>query len=111
MMEGVIKASEFMEELRRQKLVIVPQTVAESMTVRGIPIEAFQKRILTKKLLSSKEISDARLWGPIGKRAVRKIISQLVPVHDQVACDPLGTIKIPLSIVKSIASSRGYSWG
>ncbi|MAM27456.1 MAG: hypothetical protein CMC13_00380 [Flavobacteriaceae bacterium] len=103
----IIKASDFMQMLKEQGLVIGPKTVFDAQMVKGIPLNHYRNRILRKKLLSASEISDAQLWGAIGQKMVYTIIKNEVPEDDQIKVGYKNTIKIPIATVKSIAASRG----
>ena len=107
MADVTLNARDFMQMLKEEGLVIGPRTVFEANTVKGVPLDQYRERILRKKMLSFSEISDAKLWGPIGQKAVYQIAMKEVPADELVKFNPR-LIKIPRETVKSIAVARGF---
>lgn len=103
-----LSAKDFINLLKSEGLVIVPRTVFEKNVVSGIPFEDFQRRILRKKMMSCAEISDAKLWGDVGQKAVYRIIKDNISEEDIFKYK--NKIKIPRELVISIAASRGFYW-
>lgn len=108
-MEAQKMAEVFGDYLEKRGLIIVPKTVLEARQVNGIPLEEYRYRIMQRPWLSAKEISDAKLWGDIGKHAVKHIIKKEVPQEEIVFFN--GTKKIPRGIVRNIAIARGCATG
>lgn len=69
MVNNYISATEFIETLKQQGLVIV------SMSEHEAAKDYAQKRALKKKSLSTKEISDLELLGKINKRTIQHWIA------------------------------------
>lgn len=61
--DRAIKVSDFVQYLKEHDLVIIPREKAEEVRLREI--------YSRKSALTYKQIADAKLWGNIGKQAVK----------------------------------------
>lgn len=69
-MEGLVNVSDFIDELKSQGLVIVPESYANRRQME-LEAKSLRKKVLRKTLLTFKEISDAKLWGDISAKAAK----------------------------------------
>ena len=108
-MDGMVHIPELVAYLKREDMVIAPRSMVIPAMVNGVPIPEYRNRVLQKPYLSALEISNAQLWGPIGKHAVKNVIKKEVPKEEIKKFK--NTIKIPRSIVRNIALQRGCATG
>ena len=87
-----LKASEFIELLKKSGLMVGPKTAFGQNYVEGIPLEDYRRRILQKTLITPAEITKGKLWGEITEPRVRQIIKEQVPEEEQVV---VNSLKIP----------------
>lgn len=93
-----INASEFIETLKQQGLVIV------SMAEHEAAKDYAQKRAMKKKSLSTKEISDLELLGKVNKKTIQRWIDsgKIKSGEWYPESGPLKTIMVMTSAVKRL---------
>lgn len=66
-MKGTINIADFMDHLKSNNLVIVPETML------GKDFKYLQKQVLSKNMATCKEVSDSGIWGDITQTRVYQI--------------------------------------
>ncbi|MEO2070780.1 MAG: hypothetical protein ABGW99_05515 [Zunongwangia sp.] len=70
-MEKYINAQEFMEYLKENNLVIIPESYADER-IKELNAEKLKKRLLRRRgMITFREISDSKLWGEISPKAAK----------------------------------------
>ncbi|WP_121665267.1 hypothetical protein [Mesonia aquimarina] len=69
-MEGVVNIERLMQHLQANDLVIAPRALVEN-ELKHREFTNLRSRLLAKKALTMKEISEAQLWGSISVKAVK----------------------------------------
>lgn len=104
-MENVtINAREFLQLLKKEGMVIGPETAFKQNSVE-MSLVNLQKTVLRKRMLSLADIHQAKLWGDIDRKTVYHIVRKLVP-EKEIIKNPY--IKINRTTALSIAASRGF---
>jgi|GEM_PF-6388505 len=101
-MEGLVDVSEFIDELKSQGLVIVPNSFVQE-AIKEYRISKLKSRYLNKKALSYKEIADAELWGSIAKRSVKAFAEKYAKEHE-IFVTPKGGIKVKKIITSAVVA-------
>ncbi|WP_424493941.1 hypothetical protein [Salinimicrobium sp. GXAS 041] len=96
-MDGTVKIPDLVDYMKREGLVWAKESEL-------LPVK-LKERYLRKKSLTYKEISDARLWGKIGKKAVEAIAKSQVLSHEKFKEG--NAFKIRISAVRRIGEKRG----
>lgn len=105
-MEGIVKISEFFDELERRDLVIVPRKMVE----RRAEMEQKRAVALRKKLLTFREICESGIWGDnVQQQAVRAFAKKYAKDGEiiEVKRGQRPEYKITIGAVERIAKIRG----
>ncbi|MBF04994.1 MAG: hypothetical protein CMP76_17090 [Flavobacterium sp.] len=99
-MEAIINASDFIDLLKKEGLVIVSKSFLESNSEKSL----IQKRLdlLAKKSLTIKELLDLQLLPVKSKQAIRKWIEKGTIKKSEVATGSDGKIRIQTSFLKRL---------
>tara|TARA_Y100001963_G_C6693368_1_gene405750 strand:- start:656 stop:949 length:294 start_codon:yes stop_codon:yes gene_type:complete len=95
-MDGIVNIPDLLDYMKKEGLVLVKE--------KDIIPSRLQERYLRKKSLTFKEISDANIWGEIGKSRVEAIAQDLLP-HEKFKSG--NKWKVHRSAVERIAKNRG----
>lgn len=96
-MQALISMPELIDHLKKEGLVLVK----ESEYIK----ESLKERYLKKKSLTYKDISDAGIWGDIGKKAVEVIAKKSLEDHEKFLKG--NVFRIHISAVVRIGKNRG----
>lgn len=110
-MTGTIEISTFMDHLEKKGLVIVPRNLVENR-LQEVEFLKLQKQLKRKPALTYKEIVDGKLWGDIGKHAVKNYASKYAKPGEifKVKKSKQEIQKVITVAVKRIAKQRGEVW-
>ena len=102
-MEGTIEISRFMEYLSEHNLVVAP---ASMLKMDKMPI---QKKLMAKRALSYREISDSGIWGEISQKRAYQIAKEMAKPMEIIKPGKRTNSpeKIVITAVKRIAQIRG----
>ncbi|MEO2070296.1 MAG: hypothetical protein ABGW99_03050 [Zunongwangia sp.] len=114
-MEKYINTQEFMEYLKENNLVIIPESYADER-IKELNAEKLKKRLLRRRgMITFREISDSKLWGEISPKAaksyaLREIENKGLVKENEVIKTKKGKLsiwKIHRIAVERIAKNRG----
>lgn len=105
---ATVNIQDFVQHLKDNDLVIVSRAMVES-ELNEREVQRLKRQAKAKKMLSFKEIADARLWGKISVRAVKSYALKHAKANEIKKTKRGGTeiYKIATIAVERIAKLRG----